>query len=373
MASSHLNLEVVVKRLLAPIMLAALAGATVALVAVLALDPGGGRRSTSTVRASSASARSGGASAGTRREVASTGLTATQIYQRDSSGVVAIRAVTSEGEDSGTGIVLNDKGLILTNDHVVAGASSILAGPGKSSNVTRTATLVGEEANQDLALIRIDPSGLGLHPLNLVSSSSVQVGDPVYAIGNPYGLDETLTRGIVSALGREIAAPDGSKITGAIQTDAALNPGNSGGPLLDEQGEVIGVNSQIASDAARSEGSQPGSTGVGFAIASNTVAEAVKKIEAGEGVSSSSGSQSTVQTEGGSGGSQSPYGGRSPYGAQSPYGEAEAGVPGAEGGAENGSGAEGSGQSRVIVPGEARASGPESAGGGSEGQTIIVP
>jgi putative serine protease PepD len=353
-------------------MLAALAGASVALVAVLALGSGGDGRSTSAVRASSASARSGGASAGTRREVASTGLTATQIYQRDSSGVVAIRAVTSEGEDSGTGIVLNDKGLILTNDHVVAGASSIVAGPGKSSNVTRPATLVGEEANQDLALIRIDPSGLGLHPLNLVSSSSVQVGDPVYAIGNPYGLDETLTRGIVSALGREIAAPDGSKITGAIQTDAALNPGNSGGPLLDEQGEVIGVNSQIASDAARSEGSQPGSTGVGFAIASNTVAEAVKKIEAGEGVSSSSASQSTVQTEGGSGGSVSPYGGRSP-GSQNPYGEAEGGVPGAEGGIESGSGVEGSGQSGVVVPGGARASSPESAGGGGEGQTIIVP
>ena len=112
--------------------------------------------------------------------------------------------------------------------------------------MTRTATLVGEEANQDLALIRIDPAGLGLKPLRLVSSSSVQVGDSVYAIGNPYGLDETLTRGIVSALDREIAAPDGSKITGAIQTDAALNPGNSGGPLLNEQGEVIGVNSQIA-------------------------------------------------------------------------------------------------------------------------------
>jgi putative serine protease PepD len=369
MASSHLNLEVVVKRLLAPILLAALAGASVALVAVLALGSGGGGRSMSTVRASGASARSGGTSAGTRREVASTGLTATQIYQRDSSGVVAIRAVTSEGEDSGTGIVLNDKGLILTNDHVVAGASSIVAGPGKSSNVTRTATLVGEEANQDLALLRIDPSGLGLHPLSLVSSSSVQVGDPVYAIGNPYGLDETLTRGIVSALGREIAAPDGSKITGAIQTDAALNPGNSGGPLLNEQGEVIGVNSQIASDAARSEGSQPGSTGVGFAIASNTVAEAVKKIEAGEGVSSASAEQGQVQTEGGSGGAQSPYGGRSPYGSQSPYGEAEAGVPGAE----SGSGVEGSGQSGVIVPGEARAGSPESAGGDSEGQTIIVP
>jgi putative serine protease PepD len=359
-----LNLEVAVKRLLAPILLAAIAGAVVTLVAVLALGSGGGR-STPAVPATSALSKSH-ASTGTRREVASTGLTATQIYQRDSAGVVAIKAVTSEGEDSGTGIVLNDKGLILTNDHVVAGASSIVAGPGKSSNATRTATLVGEEANQDLALIRIDPSGLGLHPLNLVSSSSVQVGDAVYAIGNPYGLDETLTRGIVSALGREIAAPDGSKITGAIQTDAALNPGNSGGPLLSEQGEVIGVNSQIASDAARSEGSQPGSTGVGFAIASDTVAQAVKKIEAGEGVASAAAGQGQVQSEGGSGGVQSP-GGRSPYGSRSPYGEAESGGPNTEGGVES------SGTSGVVVPGEAGSGDPESAGSGSEGQTIIVP
>jgi len=351
-----------VKRLFAPILIAAITGATVAFVAVLALGSGGGR-SAPTVRATSASAGNP-SSAGTRREVASTGLTATQIYQRNSSGVVAIKAVTSEGEDSGTGIVIDDKGLILTNDHVVAGASSIVAGPGKSSSATRTATLVGEEANKDLALIRIDPSGLSLHPLSLVSSSSLQVGDPVYAIGNPYGLDETLTRGIVSALGREISAPDGAKITGAIQTDAALNPGNSGGPLLNEQGEVIGVNSQIASDAARSEGSQPGSTGVGFAIASDTVAQAVKKIEAGEGVSSVSASQSAVQTEG-AGGAQSPYGGRS----SSPYGEVEPGGAGVEGE----SGVEGSGASGVVIPGEAGSGSPESAGGGGEGQTIILP
>jgi putative serine protease PepD len=353
-------------------LLAATAGATIAILAVLTLGAGG-RRSTPAVRATAASIGSR-PSTGTRREVASTALTATQIYQRDSTGVVSIKAVTSEGEDSGTGIVLNNQGLILTNDHVVAGASSIVAGPGKSSNVTRTATLVGEEANEDLALIRIDPSGLGLTPLNLVSSSSVQVGDPVYAIGNPYGLDETLTRGIVSALGREISAPDGSKITGALQTDAALNPGNSGGPLLNEQGEVIGVNSQIASDAARSEGSQPGSTGVGFAIASNTVAAAVKKIEAGEGVSSASASRSTVQTEGGSGATQSPYGGGSPRGSQNPYGEVEAGGSGAEGGSEataGGSGGSG-GASGMEVHG-AGSGGPESAGAGSEGQVVIVP
>ena len=143
---------------------------------------------------------------------------------------------------------------------------------GDSTKTTRAATIVGEEANEDLALIRVDPSGLGLKPLTLASAGSLQVGNQVYAIGNPYGLEETFTRGIVSALNREISAPDGSKITGAIQTDAALNPGNSGGPLLNAPGEVIGVNSQIASDAASGNGSQPGSTGVGFAISADTAA-----------------------------------------------------------------------------------------------------
>jgi S1-C subfamily serine protease len=113
----------------------------------------------------------------------------------------------------------------------------------------------------------------------------VHVGDPVYALGSPYGLEETLTNGIVSAVDREIQAPNGSQITGAVQTDAALNPGNSGGPLINSEGEVIGVNSQIASDKASEQGSQPGSTGVGFAISSATIADAVQKIRSGNGVS----------------------------------------------------------------------------------------
>ena len=244
--------------------------------------------------------------------------TATQVYERDSDGVVAIKAITSEGEDEGTGIVLNQEGLILTNDHVVAGATQLSISAHGSSSDSRSATLVGEEANQDLALIKVDPSGLGLKPLTIVSSSQVKVGDSVYAIGNPYGLEETLTRGIVSALGREISAPDGSKITGAIQTDAALNPGNSGGPLLDEAGDVIGVNSQIASDQASVSGSQPGSTGVGFAISSNTVVEAVKKIQSGDGVSSASATNSRSQPE-------VEYGARSPYEGRSPYPSQEEG------------------------------------------------
>ncbi len=299
-------------------LLAALVGGLVAGAAVSLLGKRG--RSPSS---GSAAVTSAAASTGTRRDVSSTSLSATQIYERDSAGVVAIKVVTPEGEDEGTGIVLNSKGLILTNDHVVKGATGITVDASGSSKTTRSARLVGEEANQDLALISVDPSGLGLKPLTLASSSSVQVGDAVYAIGNPYGLEETLTRGIVSALGREIEAPDGSKLTGAIQTDAALNPGNSGGPLLDEEGDVIGVNSQIASDASTVDGSQPGSTGVGFAISSDTAAEAIKTIESGQGVSYASATQGAAESVAG-------RGERSPY-ATSPYGYESAGAEGGEG------------------------------------------
>jgi putative serine protease PepD len=332
-------------------LMAALVGAVVAGGAVL-LFGAGGRGSTTTTRTASSAPRA----TGSRRVVDSTAPTATQIYQRDSTGVVAIKAITATGEDEGTGIVLNEKGLILTNDHVIAGATSISVEANGSSSMTRTAKVVGEEANQDLALISVEPSGLGLKALTLASSSPVQVGDSVYAIGNPYGLEETFTHGIVSALGREISAPDGSKITGAIQTDAALNPGNSGGPLLNEEGEVIGVNSQIASDAASVAGSQPGSTGVGFAISSDTVAEVVNKIEAGQGVSYASVQQSAAQSE------VSPYARRGAAGEEaeevSPFGrrgaggeESEAARAAAESGrASETSGAEGTEGRVIIVP-----------------------
>jgi putative serine protease PepD len=357
-----------VKRLLAPVLLAALLGAAVASVAAVILaDRGSSPAKSGTTTASNPSV----SATGTRQAVASTALTATQIYKQASQGVVSIRAVTSEGEDSGTGIVLNDKGLILTNDHVVAGASRLTVAPKGSSTVTRAATLVGEEANDDLALIKIDSSGLGLKPLSLVSSKSAQVGDAVYAIGNPYGLDETLTRGIVSALARTIEAPNGSKITGALQTDAALNPGNSGGPLLNDEGDVIGVNSQIASEAASVSGSQPGSTGVGFAVSSDTVAEAVKRIEAGNGVASTSTGRSSVQseTEGAQsegGTTQSPYG-RSPYGIErGRAGEAESEA----GGASEGTRVEGGSGTSGVEEGAVESSGSVA---GREGRVVIVP
>ena len=389
------------KRLFAPLLLAALVGASLATIAAVLLGTGSTVGSTSTAGAGSAASPASSSSGGARRDVsASSGsskaLTATQIYQRDSTGVVAIKAVTAEGEDEGTGIVLNDKGLILTNDHVIKGATSLTVDASGSTKKTTSAKIVGEEANQDLALIEVDPSDLGLQPLTLASSSTAKVGDTVYAIGTPYGLEETFTKGIVSALNREIAAPDGSKISGAIQTDAALNPGNSGGPLLDEQGQVIGVNSQIASDAAQTEGSQPGSTGVGFAISSNTVASVVKKIEAGEGVTYASATQSaTGQSEGGSGGGEvSPYGGRS----ESPYGEAEAGGSGGSGatteeGTVEAGGSGSSGSSRIEGLGESGSAGASSGvessgeagsssssgseypgvGGSNGGRVVIVP
>jgi putative serine protease PepD len=351
------------RRLFLPTLLAGLAGAVAAGAVVLLLG-GGASGATPKVGTIAASVRGSSSSAGVRRDVASTALSATQIYERDSKGVVSIKVVTSEGEDEGTGIVLNEEGLILTNDHVVKGATSITIDASGSSRTTRGATLVGEEANKDLALIRVDPSGLGLKALTLASSRSVQVGDTVYAIGTPYGLEETFTKGIVSALDREISAPDGSKITGALQTDAALNPGNSGGPLLNEQGEVIGVDSQIASDAASVGGSQPGSTGVGFAIASDTVVSAVRTIEAGKGVTYASATGQS-QAEGGYR-AQSPDEGRSPYGAQSPYGEAEA--QGSEGREEAG----GSSAGGVEGAGEA-ASGGSGAVVGGGGRVVIVP
>jgi putative serine protease PepD len=354
-----------VKRSFLSMVLAALLGAGVAAVVAIAISSGG-----KSVPATTASSANAPASSGTRREAASTALTATQIYKRASAGVVAIKGVTPQGADEGTGIVLNDKGLILTNDHVVAGATSLTVAANGSSTTTRSATLVGEEANEDLALIKVDPSGLGLKPLTLASTKTVQVGDSVYAIGSPYGLQETLTRGIVSALGRTISAPDGAKITGAIQTDAALNPGNSGGPLLDEEGRVVGVNSQIASDAASVGGSQPGSTGVGFAISSDTVAQAVKTIEAGNGVSSSSAARRSVQGEnervegrGVEGVGASPWQSREQL--ERGAGEAESGAVGGEGGVE---------ERGRVEEGTATEEGAAGAGvGGRGGRVIIVP
>ncbi len=260
--------------------------------------------------------------------ISSKGLTPSQVYKRDSAGVVAIQATSLDGQDTGTGVVLSRDGYIVTNDHVVSGASSISVSLGNSSTTRRAAEIVGESPDKDLAVIKIDPTGLNLRPLTLGDSSTVSVGDPVYAIGSPYGLNQTLTTGVVSALGRQISAPDGATITGAIQTDAALNPGNSGGPLINSRGEVIGMNSQIASEQSSAAG-QPGSTGVGFAIDSNTVKRVAAQLEASHPGPSPTQAQQVQTASGASPYGIAPYGQEAvPYGSAAPDGQPYVIVPG---------------------------------------------
>jgi S1-C subfamily serine protease len=220
---------------------------------------------------------------------ASAGLSAREIYGRSAPGVVFIRAQSistnpspfdgvghqQAAESTGSGFVIDEEGLILTNAHVVEAATDIRVT--FSDDQTVAATPVGKDADTDLALLRVDVEAddLDLAPLPLGDSDTVQVGDPTIAIGNPFGLDRTLTTGVVSALQRRLTAPSGFAIDNVIQTDAALNPGNSGGPLLDAHGRVIGINSQIATGG----GASGGSVGIGFAVPVNTAKTVIPQLE----------------------------------------------------------------------------------------------
>ena len=183
---------------------------------------------------------------------------AAAIYRAVRECVVDVKVSGAEG----SGFVVDTQGDIVTNEHVVEGASRIVVT--FSDGTSATARLVKADASSDLAVLRVTVPTARLHPLKIADSSSVAVGDEVLAVGSPFGLEGSLTTGVVSATGRSIDAPNDATIAGAIQTDAALNHGNSGGPLLNSAGEVIGVNAQIASESG-------GSDGVGFAIASDTL------------------------------------------------------------------------------------------------------
>jgi putative serine protease PepD len=211
-----------------------------------------------------------------------------EIYRHDGQGVAFIQATEPAPEPSpfdpfgeaegggvatGSGFVIDTEGHLLTNNHVVEGASKIEVKLG-SSEKSYPAKVVGTDPSTDVALLKVDVPGDQLHPLALGDSSKVQVGDPVVAIGNPFGLDRTVTSGIVSALQRQIEAPAGFSISHVIQTDAAINPGNSGGPLIDSEGRVIGINSQIETG-----GGGNGNVGIGFAIPIDTAREVAKQIE----------------------------------------------------------------------------------------------
>jgi putative serine protease PepD len=197
------------------------------------------------------------------------------IYRKVSPGVVYVASRTAQGQASGSGFVVGSDGSIVTNDHVVQDATSVSVRFSENGDPL-PAKIVGTDPSTDLAVLKVDPSKVrgGVKPLTLATSKDLQPGEPAIAIGSPFGLQGTVTSGIVSALNREIQAPNGFTISGIIQTDAAINPGNSGGPLLDDEGRVIGVNSQIATNGSDSN------SGVGFAIPVDVVKSVVPQLEA---------------------------------------------------------------------------------------------
>ena len=217
-------------------------------------------------------------------------LTPQQIYSDLSSGVVAVVSdfgsssaspfgQTQSGQALGTGFVVDKQGYILTNAHVVeengqrANNVTVVFNKGGSESQRVKGQLVGVDTGSDVAVIKVDPSGLTLNPLPLGDSAKVIVGESVVAIGNPLGYDFSITAGIVSATGRSLQAPNGQTIPNGIQTDAAINQGNSGGPLIDSSGKVIGINEQIASSGG-------GNDGLGFAVPINTAIRSLEQLKA---------------------------------------------------------------------------------------------
>jgi len=244
-----------------------------------------------------------------------TGLSAQQVYQQNIAGVVEIKSTfpgttdmwgqsTGQQQGIGTGFVVSTDGQILTNAHVVSEsgvtASSVTVvfkGSNGSQGTEIPATIVGSDESTDVALLKIDPSQApGLTPVKLGDSSQVAVGQEVVAIGNPLGLDFSLSSGVVSATDRQLQSPNGATITGGIQTDAAINPGNSGGPLFNASGQVIGINEQIDSQSG-------GNEGIGFAVPINTAVSVMKQMQNG---SFQPQTQTQTQTQDNSGG-YSPY------------------------------------------------------------------
>jgi len=217
-------------------------------------------------------------------------LTPQQIYSSLSSGVVMVVSdfggsttgpfgQTQSGQALGTGFVVDKQGYILTNAHVVqengqrANSVTVVFNKGGSETQRVKGQLVGVDTGSDVAVIKVDPSGLTLNPLPLGDSSKIVVGESVVAIGNPLGYDFSITSGIVSATGRSLQAPNGQTIPNGIQTDAAINQGNSGGPLIDSSGKVIGINEQIASQGG-------GNEGLGFAVPINTAIRSLGQLKA---------------------------------------------------------------------------------------------
>jgi len=262
-------------------MASAVLGGAIAAGGIALLDLGASSQTTTLVQQAPLSAPDG-------RTTAGKAMTARDLYRRDAPGVVFIRAdvvqrsepspfefgapAQRRGTSTGSGFVIDEDGGILTNAHVIDGAVKVTVQLADKQVVE--AKVIGKDSSSDIALLKVDPDGLNLAPLELGSAEKVQVGDPVIAIGNPFGLDRTLTTGVVSALQRRISAPNGEGISNVIQTDAAINPGNSGGPLIDAAGRVIGINSQIETGAGGG-----GNVGIGFAVPIDTAKQILPQLK----------------------------------------------------------------------------------------------
>jgi putative serine protease PepD len=262
-----------VKRRITPLLVAAV-------LAVLAVGAGGGALVSSALSSSKTKTVVRQVTVSSSEPASSTSLSVGDVYRRDYKGVVQITVTSQDStpepfggsgaqQAQGSGFVYDSSGDIVTNEHVVANASSVTVTFWNGAKYK--AHVIGTDASTDLAVVKVDAPSSLLVPLTLGDSGALSVGDGVLAIGSPFGLAETVTSGIVSALHRQMTSPSGFAIQDSIQTDAAINHGNSGGPLLNLQGKVIGVTSQIESDSG-------GSDGVGFAIPSNTVRSVVQQL-----------------------------------------------------------------------------------------------
>ena len=256
-------------------------GPLVAAVVAVALAAGAGSGAlTTTLLSHNAAAATPSSSTSTPASTTSvanqSSTTAESIYKSVSPGVVTITTVINgrfgqTGQGTGSGIVLDSRGNILTNYHVISGAQSVTVT--FSDGSTANATVVGTNSNLDLAVIRVSVSASKLHPVTLGNSDNIQIGDTVYAIGAPFGLSGSFTEGVVSNL-HQSGSTTGGNLSNLIQTDAAINPGNSGGPLVNAQGEVVGINASIESPV-------DGNVGIGFAIPINTVKSVLTALEGG--------------------------------------------------------------------------------------------
>jgi putative serine protease PepD len=270
-------------RRLIPVIAGAIAGGAIALI----VASGGTTRDTTTVIQQARGASTVPASLKT-----GVGMTVNQIYREDSPGVVDILVTakstsggllggSQESEGEGAGVVLNKQGDIITDEHVIANATSVEVTFQDGLRVS--AKVLGSDASTDVGVIRVNVPASDLHPIPFANSDEAQVGDQVVAIGSPFSLPETVTAGIVSQTGRSITAPNNYTISDAIQTDAAINPGNSGGPLLDAAGQVLGLDDQIETNNTTSTG-EGSSSGIGFATPGNEDLKVADAIIAGRPV-----------------------------------------------------------------------------------------